>query len=64
MKMLKQILLVFGVLATTGTSSFAHSGEHSMSLMEGIQHFLSNPYHFWPLIGLIVIVMGVKLYRA
>lgn len=63
MKMFQRSLLVLGVLAITETPVFAHSGEHSMSLMEGLQHFLANPNHFWGLVVIVVVAIGYKLYR-
>lgn len=63
MKIIQRSLFVLGALAITDSPVFAHSGEHAMSLMEGVQHFLAHPNHFWGVVVLVVAVIGYKLYR-
>ena len=52
-------LSIFMILAMIPTLVFAH-GDHGNSFFTGIEHVMSNPVHFWPLIialGLLLVAL-------
>jgi len=62
--MKKTALILAGALAIAGPAA-AHDGDHSMSVLANIGHWLSSPTHalFSVIAGVAVVALAVKLAK-
>jgi len=63
MKFLNQTILIFFLLGVATSMVFAHGGTHDMTFLEEVVHFISSSFHLGPVIGVILALLVLRIYR-
>ncbi len=64
MKLLSKIIIVFGLLGSTSLPLYAHTGSHSLNVVEILAHFLSSPIHLGLVVIVSVLILALAIARA